>query len=277
MYLFTLVPFFYFLKTRLKTKVQRISWIFVYFIPLFIVFDHFASLLVAKNIFLSILGIILINYVYENGYIQNDVKTILKEQNPTLRLSCDEINNINNKWIVILCFRSIIFFILLYSYYVVSNSIYQTMVILFISIVLQVLYVFYNSIRNIINLFLILPLSYIRFFGFIIPFLGKDNIFEFILSTLFLYPFLKFLEFTKEKKYKLDKISKFVGNIDIFRVKYYVIISCVFLLISNEYIYLYISFYYLFFRIETYFLSTKNTFKKDLANTRKKDFINKGK
>ncbi|EEG87034.1 hypothetical protein PROPEN_00703 [Proteus penneri ATCC 35198] len=29
------IPFFYFIKTRLKTKGQKIAWIFTYFIPLF--------------------------------------------------------------------------------------------------------------------------------------------------------------------------------------------------------------------------------------------------
>lgn len=274
MYLFTIIPFLYFLKTRLKGKVQRVSWICVYFVPSFVLFNYFASLIEYKNILLLVIGITLINYIYENGYIQNDVKTTKKEKDPTLRLAIEEMQNIEKNWSQILFLRGVISLVLIALFYFISSEISQTIVLVSVALFLQFLYLIYNSIRNIWNLILILPISYIRFYGFILPFVVSANLFEFLIITIFLYPLSKFLEFTKQPRYNLGVISKLVGNVDSFRVKYYSILVLISLFIffqNQDYIYfLSISVYYLIFRIGTFYVMKKSKSVQDelLNNTK---------
>lgn len=262
MYLFTTIPFLYFLKTRLKGKVQRISWLFVYFIPSFVLFNFFAPLDEFKNILLLVIGITLINYIYENGYIQNDVKTTKKEKNPTLRLSVENMRYVDKNWLKIILIRTTIIIFLISLFYFISSDLKQTINLFIISLFLQILYLIYNNIRNIWNLILILPINYIRFYGFILPFIISEYLIEFIVITTLLYPLTKVLEFARQSRYNLIKISKFVGNVDIFRVKYYLVlvIFSLFLFIqTREYFYFFlISIYYLFFRICTLYLMTKS-------------------
>lgn len=274
-YKFTIIPFLYFLKTRLKRKVQRISWIFVYFIPGFILFNHFANLTEPENIFLLLIGITLINYIYENGYIQNDVKTILKEKNPTLRLSFREIQIINSQWNLIIVFRLFIALILILLFFLVSKNFERALYLICISVLLQLLYIVYNSTRNIFNLILLLPINYIRFYGFIIPFVPADKLLKFTFSTALIYPLLKVLEFTKLPRYNMLKMGNLLGRIDNFRVFYYLFISIVsmanYFLFNISFIYVYISIYYLIFRTVALLLINKNnsSIKEELFKTRK--------
>lgn len=277
MYLFTIVPFLYFLKTRLKGKVQRISWIFIYFIPAIFLFDYFAPLQQENNLLLFIIGCTFINYIYENGYIQNDVKTIKREINPTLRLSKEEIENINEKWYQIILLRLAVSVLLMALFYVFSNSLSLTLVLFSIGIILQFLYLIYNSIRNIWNFILILPINYIRFYGFILPFVSFDKIFEFIIVTILLYPLAKVLEFTRQTRYNLELISKIVGNIDSFRVKYYLVITMIlsftYYFYNLPFEYLLVSIYFTLFRIATYIAINKNSsIQNEMLKNTKKDY-----
>lgn len=275
MYLFTIVPFLYFLKTRLKGKIQRISWIFVYFIPAIFLFNYFASLSEYKNILLLVIGITLINYIYENGYIQNDIKTTKKETNPTLRLSPDEMQAIDTNWSKIVLVRGVVSLVLIALFYFVSDDISLTLGLFIASLSLQILYLIYNSIRNIWNLILILPINYIRFYGFVIPFVSIDKVFIFIIVTVLLYPFSKFLEFTNQPRYNLEKMANIVGNVDTFRVKYYFLLTFISLLVffqTENYLYfLIISIYYLFLRISSYYMiKNSQSVKAELFSNTKK-------
>lgn len=278
MYLFSVLPFLYFMKTRLKGKIQKISWIFVYFIPAFILFYNFISISI-DNFVLLILSLTFINYIYENGYLQNDIKTIKRENDPTLRLSLEEIENIDKRWNLILILRSLICLSLLFLFYIFSKNLEFTMILFLIGLLLQILYLIYNSIRNFFNLILILPINYIRFYGFLIPFVDEKSLWLFLLCTFFLYPFLKVLEFTKQSRYKLEQISRFIGIIDIFRIKYYLLIFAYFLILNIFYdglnIYICLAFYYLIFRILSfYILQKKKNITSELAKNTKKSFRN---
>lgn len=277
MYLFTIVPFLYFLKTRLKGKVQRVSWVFVYFIPSFILFNYFAPLVEFKNIVLLIISITLINYIYENGYLQNDIKTTKKEKNPTLRLSLEEMQKVDKNWNKIVFLRVVVSLVLIALFYFVSDDISLTLGLFIISLSLQILYLIYNSIRNICNLILILPINYIRFYGFIISFVSIVELPYFVIFSLFLYPVSKFLEFTNQPRYNLQKIANIVGNVDTFRIKYYLSITIVSLLVfiqTNSYIYfLIVSIYYLLYRLGTYYMINQSKIVQDeLLNNIKKEY-----
>ncbi|OCL87034.1 hypothetical protein AAX26_01342 [Aliarcobacter thereius] len=278
MYIFTIVPYLYFLKTRLKGKIQRVSWFLVYFVPNILLYLYFTDFEFSfNNLSIMIISLILINYIYDNGYIQNDVILTKKEKNPTIRLDIQILENVRLNISKIFIFRFVISILILYILYFLIEDIQKFMLLLAISTSLQILYLIYNSVRSVLNLYLILPLSYIRFYGFIVPFVNYENLLEFIILTTFIYPFSKFLEFTKQLRYKYAFLSKMVGNIDLFRIKYYLISTVLFLLayvlFEIEVVYLVIIIYYLFFRLLAYIGIKKiNTVKKEILYNSKKDF-----
>lgn len=278
MYLFTIFPYLYFLKTRLKGKIQKISWVFVYFIPNIFLYLYITGFDISfNNIFTMILSLILINYIYDNGYIQNDIILTKKETNPTLRIYGEELDNIRKNIRKIFLIRFVITIFILILIFILVDDYKIFISILTMSVLLQSLYLIYNSVRSVLNLYLILPLSYIRFYGFIIPFVPYKHLVEFIILTIFIYPFSKFLEFTKQPRYKYEFLSKMVGNIDIFRIKYYLISNILFLLAYTlfeiEFVYIFIFLYYLIFRLFAYVAIKKiSIVKKDIFNNSKKDF-----
>lgn len=118
--------------------------------------------------------------------------------------------------------------------------------------VLQLLYIFYNSIRNIGNLYLILPLSFLRFYGFILPLVPLEKWLPLSIMFLFLYPLSKFLEFCKRPRHNLPKLVNLIGNNDLFRVKYYAIVTIAlyfyFYFFDSELVSLQVAIYYFCFR-----------------------------
>jgi hypothetical protein len=278
MYIFTIFPYLYFLKTRLKGKIQRVSWFLVYFVPNIFLYLYFTNFEFSfNNLSIMILSLILINYIYDNGYIQNDVILTKNEKNPTIRLDIQILENVKKNISKIFILRFIISILIIYFLYFLIEDIQKFILLLVISISLQILYLIYNSVRSVLNLYLILPLSYIRFYGFIVPFVNYENLLEFIILTTFIYPFSKFLEFTKQPRYGYVFLSNLVGDVDRFRIKYYSAISVFFLIIfiffSIDYIYLILVIYYLMFRLMAYLaLSKSETIRKDIENNSKKDY-----
>lgn len=279
MYFFSIFPYAYFLKTRLTGNFQRLSWIFVYFIPSILIFFLLQGYFSFHALVNYTLGMLIINYVYDNGYIQNDVKTTKNEVNPTMRLDSEVINSINNNWSKLLLMRIAVLSFLFSLYYLVDYDLNKTLYLLFFAGLLQVLYLCYNFFRSRINLFLILPLSYIRFYGFIVPFVPFEMFFEFLIFSTFLYPVPKLIEFSKQNKFNLEKLARRVGDIDVFRVKYYALIFVVFFLLMLvnlcDWLYVLIGCYYFLYRLMGLILiKHQSSVRTELKALTKSDFRN---
>jgi len=270
MYLFTTVPFLYFINTRLKGKIQKISWIFVYFIPNIFLYFYITDFDISfSNILLMTISILLVNYIYENGYIQNDIILTKKEKNPNLRVDGSLLLKLRKNIFKIFLIRGIVIIILVVGIYLVENDFLILTKYILILFLIQILYLIYNSIRNIGNLYLILPLSYLRFYGYLLPLVETVQLFEFIIITIFIYPLLKMLEFTKQERYNFDTLARIIKNVDLFRIKYYSILLlvslfCILYLDTPKYFILLVIYYFLF-RIATFLIISKSvTVKKEL-------------
>lgn len=264
-YMHLFIPFFYYLKTRLDNKIKRLSWQFIYTIPSVILFNHYLELSNITNLSILVLGIILVDYIYENGYIQNDCITIQNEKKPQLRMDDKSIIYVQNHLKFIFLIRSFVIVIGLILFYLLSNSLTQTITLFSLLITLQLLYLIYNSIRNIFNLILILPLSYIRFYGFIIPFVPQNDLVSFVILTIFLYPFSKTLEFTTRKRFKLTIFKNIITSIDKFRIVYYTFVVIIFYLLDVNLIFIIIGIFYLLFRTLSYLALSKINFLKKIV------------
>lgn len=270
---YALIPYCYFIKTRLSRPAQQISWFFVYFVPVFL----FYIILDYHSFFALILSYYVVNLVYENGYIQNDVITTRIELNPTKRLSDKDcyILYSNIEKIFLSRFFIFVFFILWLYALLPSDGFVFLLLLLFL---LQILFIFYNLIRGKFNFYLILPLSYLRFYLPILPFLILNNYYVEAIALFFVYPLAKLLEFSKEEKFGFKRLPRVIGNIDKFRVVYYLIVGS---LLLFSYLYfspepvasLIVTTYYFLYRLLGYFIYYRSArFKKLVISGAKKEF-----
>lgn len=266
-----IAPYLYFFKTRLKGMVQKLSWLLIYFVPSLVLYGYFSPEIDVVTLILWAISITMINYVYENGYIQNDILTIRKENNPTLRLSKEETEHAYNNFSKIVSLRLCVFAGLAVLFYAVSLSFSTSLALLGYCLLLQVLYVIYNNVRNIWNLILLLPINYLRFYGFILPLVPTNEIFLFLVMTAFLYPVSKVIEFTKRERFGLTVIGDAIGNVDRFRIFYYFFVLIVLSFLVPGSIYFYIALYYLAFRSVSYIAVSKSSALK--KNSRTSSFI----
>lgn len=193
-------PFFYSYSTRFKSSIKLASWGFIYLLPLlflsFCYFDHYGLLV-------SIINITLIYTVYELGYIFNDVYTIKKEKDPTLRLGKKELHYCERNIYKIVAFRFAVVGLLLYLLELVNfDSTYIFCVLLLIVLV----YFIYNTIRNRFNLLLHFFLVNLRYTAVVVPFLPLSSAF----LVVFLFPFINLLERCSESRFELVFFQRFI-------------------------------------------------------------------
>src|SRR5690554_2977996 len=108
------LPGSYLFYSRLLRKSERISWLVVF--PFAVLW---ACILVAPEDWAAILGVFSLSFfawlaVYESGYMENDVFTIDRETNPTLRISRKEIDWIKMNFYKIIGIRLLFFLGLTY-------------------------------------------------------------------------------------------------------------------------------------------------------------------
>ncbi|AWS49984.1 hypothetical protein AM461_03775 [Providencia rettgeri] len=241
------IPFLYSFKTRFKRNIKLISWCLIYIVPLtFIAYIYSGS----HGIIITCINITLVYTVYEIGYIFNDVYTIKKESQPTLRLSLLERQYCESNLFFILLIRIIISTILiLFLYYLDFNYIYS----LIVASLILLTYIIYNSIRNIGNLFLHFILVNLRYTAVVIPFLNHSLE---ILIVVLLFPLINLIERASEKRFHLPFFQNcFLANKSSGRYTYYFLLSLILLLsFGLQYKLLWVSCYYFCFRFFSVFI-----------------------
>lgn len=257
-----LIPLWYFHHTRLSSVFQKISWIGVYWVPTLLI-----PFFIFKQNLISVLIIILgINYVYENGYIQNDIYTVTSDNNPTERILAKERNWFKSNIYIIAGARVAIFMLLLVVLYIATLD--MKLIVAYVAMLtfLQACFNVYNLVKNSrLKHVLIIPLSYIRFHGSLLTlYFSKNQESQSFMVLLFLglilYPVEKWLEFGKKHG---AFWGKHIGDIDKFRIYYYMIstiaLFALTFILDNKGIKIFAAFslYYTFLRVLTNFLGKR--------------------
>lgn len=218
------VPYYYTLKTRTKGKIDKITYILNNIVP--IVLYNITILKEEKLVYIFLNSVLVLSSyisIYEIGYIYNDVITIEKEENPTLRLKIEELNIIKKNIKTIFLLKIIISISLI----IIINLIFirkDNKPYLIGCILTLLVYYIHNNVRNArINYITFFLLSTLRFFTPISLFLFKENIFRYLLDVILTNSLIRNFEIIGYKKY-------FIKNINIykkrhgFRVIYYIIL-----------------------------------------------------
>lgn len=220
------VPVLYAIRTRFlkRTKLGIFFWLAEYLFPVLL------SFLLANiepiSISQMLLSVVCVYCFYEIGYIQNDCETIKKEENPTLRLSEDELKIYErNKWNIYMT-RGVLG--ILFSMYYIQQGI-PSCILLPVLWGIIPLYLLYNSMRNRLNQYLVLFLMVYRY-G--VPFFLYTHFnwnCYLLLLIIISYPIPTFIQIcAKEKRGRCEKWALFfVGSYnkrELFRLKFYLLL-----------------------------------------------------
>lgn len=257
------VPLLYSLETRFahKSIIGVFLWILDYFLPIMALM--FISLSMV-NYFTFLVGVVAILFVYglyEVGYIQNDAETIKGEENPTKRLSNNDILYYERHKFDIYTIRLI--WGLAFSYFFFYIYPYSSIIVVLILMWMIVpLYLLYNSNRSKWCIVLLNILTSYRYIMPVILVIGRFDIIS-IGVAYFMHPFptiiqqavmSKFgVEAIMLKKYILSDFSKRYA----FRVKYYFVmflfLLVILLITGNNILYIFIPLYYLIYKFLMFF------------------------
>lgn len=212
------LPFSYLLTTRIKTKHERISWVIIY--PLFLLF---VVILLSGDILNFIASFIMTMSLYEIGYLDNDFRTVKKEKDPTLRAT-EQRTWIENNIFSLVALRILISAILGVFLYVNTN-ITQQGILLFLIILLFLGFYYHNTIRSRWN---VLTYFIVVFCRYMIPVIVSVNSVYYpylVPFIIFSFPLVRTFEHACKEKYGFIKVKKLVRNPDLFRVKWYLVVT----------------------------------------------------
>jgi phosphoserine phosphatase len=221
------LPLAYFLATRLKTPVKLLSWIAILPVPLLMVGLLVSPLDPVTTGSIILLGITASYTVYELGYLQNDVVTVTREDNPTLRLSETERDFVRQHWLTILATRVLALAAFLTDIELLEppGMSYYYFSLLLLVIVFPV----YNSIRSWINVPLHFLLVCGRFMGPVLLVAPAVNPI-FLGYLILIFPLLNVLERGAEPRYGITWLQDIrLTNQVSGRWIYYLVVSLVWL------------------------------------------------
>lgn len=156
------IPGFYWVQTRLYSfKLIITIFIFNQLIPFSLIYAYILdNNITAKNLFIIIFTFLIFISFYEIGYICNDLKSSVKEIDPTLRKSNLRLKDIR-KFIIIHIISGILFLIIFFTLIKLFNFFIFNLVLFYILLIFLI--------HNIINV------KY-RLFTMILLYFGKFNI-----------------------------------------------------------------------------------------------------
>lgn len=218
-----IIPFLYTFSSRIIKPYQRVSFIFIYIIPILLVIYSVGSISEVGRVLLAIISVY---SIYEIGYLYNDTIAILKEKKPTLRNTEEQTTYIKDRIKLISLFRIILSFLL--SLYLNSFSLVLLLVLILI------LYFIYNTVVNLhFRIFLHFLLCSLRYISPIFIVFDNINYWD-ILMVVVSFPLPNTIERLSEDKFKLNITKSWVlCNKKSGRYYYYALVLA-FIMTANE-------------------------------------------
>jgi len=278
MYKFYL-PFYYLFYSRLKTRIDQISWFIIFIIPPFFISIYFSNLNFVLFSILFFIVELIFNTLYEVGYLENDIYTIKDEKEPTMRLDKDSFNFVSLHYKAIVISKYIITFFGIFFLYIISKkynlhlNIFGFVLLLIIN---RLFFYWHNSVRNRWNLFTFSVLAITKYIFPMIVFIDK-NLFLVSILSLGLFPIIRIIEHSTHKRYGFKNYAMFIGSHDRFRVIYYLLyllfIGGLYLFENVEkhilYPFVLLGLYFFTYRLASWLFVVKGLYKRD--NLKSKD------
>ncbi len=223
MILLSLLPAFYYARTRLPSTLERISWLLLNPVPLGLAVIGLEGAFLIGLAVVFVLVFLALQSVHDIGYVENDVFTVKREENPSLRLTPEEMSSWENhfrwwmltKWLIAISFTGLAWFFSRRSGLTIHPYWFLLSLLL-----LWGAFKAHNYFRSRINILTYFTLCGLKYLSPLIYFFGIERISVFVLGIT-MFPLLRTMEHASRDKYHLDRWQRWVGNVDWFRVKYY--------------------------------------------------------
>jgi len=260
------IPCYYLFHSRLKSNWEKISWFIIYLIPIYIIGLFYISSNYLTYSIIFAMATLIFNSIYEIGYIENDIRTIKNEKESTIRLNKEEYNHYEENYFFIMINKILIACVLLFLVKYISNLFSLDIYILqFVAvlIIIRSFFFLHNKIRSKANILTFFSLSLTKYSAalfLVLPF--YDLLVAWVMSII-LFPLVRTMEHATKQKYGLKRWINFVGDHDLFRIKYYGFMSItafvVYLVTPNNIIIIELSLliYFLLYRTGSFYLVKK--------------------
>jgi len=268
------IPFYYLVLSRLKSKIDRVSWIIIFIVPTFLLGLFFTDMSFYKYTLVFILANLVFYSLYEIGYMENDIQTTKKEKNPTIRINNSEYIYLNQNYSRVIKIKYIIVFILVVLLALIVEDIKRLELFIGVLIVSRLFFYLHNFFRsrlNILTFFVLAITKYVMILFLVVP---SDKLAFSIVMAIIIFPLLRTIEHASRNKYHLSTYATLIGNHDLFRLKYYLTILVITILlyyffhIESLFIIIILLVYFFLFRFFSYLLVKKNIYKRDSLKTK---------
>ncbi|MEX1033243.1 MAG: hypothetical protein WDZ30_07765 [Cellvibrionaceae bacterium] len=225
---YAFLPGVYFIRSRLRTKHEVISWILINPVVILMFSWPVSEISVAGFCIAFVLSFIAWQSTYEIGYIVNDMLTTKSEQSPTLRLSQGERDYFEENFSRIVFGKILVTLLALAGVLYLDSMANTTLhVELFVIATLGALLAFWihNKVRSRANIITYLFLSSFKYLSIPLLFYAATDIYLFILTIILSFPLLRTLEHACKVKYGFSWLASFFGSFDRFRPKYYGVVT----------------------------------------------------
>ena len=268
-------PFYYLIHTRLKTNIDLLSWQIIFIIPQFTITYFYLN--IRSDIFILIFFITQLAFhsVYEIGYIENDNLTTKNEKKPTLRLNREGSGFIKKNYSKVIYVKYLTVLLLVgLLYWINTFAAYRLNIFSFISLLVlnRIFFFLHNNIRSRLNILTFFVLSITKFIFPLVLFIEFEILLYPMLLSVIIFPLLRSIEISTLKRHNFKSLSKIIGDIDRFRILFYLIASLLFIAlwlfsflgIKDFSVSIFILVYFLLFRISTYFLIKEGIYRRDI-------------
>lgn len=218
------MPLAYFLSTRVPALSSRISWLFIYPLPILLSAWMFRIDPIGPDEILAVVVAMLAVYaLYELGYMDNDTRTVAMEDAPTERLSDIEKQFMASRFWIIRMLRLLFIAVCVLAIVgLVEGN--RTGKLDYIAGLLVIALVFplYNTFRGKVCLPLHFVLVVCRFSTPGLVLVDWGHLYYLVSMTL-LFPLVNLIERSGEPRYGLAGMYPFYERRDVFRIVYYAV------------------------------------------------------
>ena len=255
------MPFYYLVLSRLKTTLDKISWILIFMVPPFFIGWYFSDIDIYQYIAIFILGYIAFYALHEIGYIENDIKATKKEKKPTIRIDTSHQQFLEENYYKVVLFKlSIIMISLFLLYFLVpqKENLYAFIILLLLA---RLAFYLHNTLRSNLNILTFFALAITKYIAILFLVIPLDELLLPVILSIFVFPVLRTMEHASREKYHSSRYKQTIGNHDAFRVKYYLFFILLWGILyitqdvnSDHTFILFVFLYFLLFRYISYFL-----------------------
>jgi len=257
-----ILPAQYLIYSRLKSKLAILSWVVIYMIPLYSYVYIFCNDRFGIVFVLLMLSFMAFYSLYDLGYIYNDVFTTQKEEYPNFRIDKQVRILLLKEYPKIVLFKILLFagFVwvayLIAKWYNVSIYLSQYMMIVFL---VGFFFGLHNVIRNRFNIVTFALLSWFKYIAPLFLIVSYVDIGLFLWLSFLIFPMVRVIEHATKTKYGLTKWQKIIRSHDAFRVKYYLVLTIVCIILAFKqveysYFLLGLAIYFFVYRVLIYLM-----------------------